>query len=183
MPSPRVVPVDLSAEERAVLVGWTRRRRMAASRVQRARIILELDGGATIGRVAQLVGCSRTTVSKWRARFAEQRLDGLEDEPRSGRPRAITDEQVSALVERTLQSKPLNGDRAWSTRSAAAAAGMSQSAVSRIWRAFGLKPQAIDSWELSTDPDFVAKVRDVVGLSMNPPTDALVLAVDEKTQI
>lgn len=152
-------------------------------RARRARIILELDGGATIGRVAELVGCSRTTVGKWRARFAADRIDGLEDAPRSGRPRAVSDEQVQALVDRTLHSKPANGDRAWSTRSAAQAAGMSQSTVSRVWRAFGLKPQAIDSWKLSTDPDFVDKVRDVVGLYMNPPENALVLAVDEKTQI
>jgi transposase len=183
MPSPKTEPVHLTDEERAVLEGWIRSRTLAAWRARRARIILELDGGATIGRVAELVGCSRTTVSKWRARFASDRLDGLEDAPRAGRPRQVTDEAVQALVDRTLHSKPPNGDRAWSTRSAAQAAGMSQSMVARVWRAFGLKPQAIDSWKLSTDPDFVDKVRDVVGLYMDPPENALVLAVDEKTQI
>ncbi|ALN15763.1 IS630 family transposase [Acidipropionibacterium acidipropionici] len=183
MASPRTEPVHLTDEERAVLEGWTRGRTLAAWRARRARIILELDGGATIGRAAELVGCSRTTVGKWRSRFAADRLDGLEDAPRPGRPRAVTDEAVQALVERTLHSKPTNGDRAWSTRSAAQASGMSQSMVSRVWRAFGLKPQAIDSWKLSTDPEFVDKVRDVVGLYMDPPADALVLAVDEKTQI
>lgn len=164
MPSPKTEPVHLTDEERAVLEGWTRGRTLAAWRARRARIILELDNGATIGRVAELVGCSRTTVGKWRARFAADRLDGLEDAPRSGRPRVLSDEQVQALVDRTLRSKPANGDRAWSTRTAAQAAGMSQSTVARVWRAFGLKPQAIDFWELSTDPNFVEKVRDVVGL-------------------
>ena len=136
----------------------------AAWRARRARIILELDGRATIGRVAEQVGCSRTTVSKWRALFASDRLDGLEDAPRAGRPRAVSDEAVQALIERTLHSRPANGDRAWSTRSAAQASGMGQPMVARVWRAFGRTPQAIDSWKLSSVPDFVDKVRDVVGL-------------------
>ena len=183
MPSPKLQPVVLTAEERRTLEGWTRRRNIAAARVQRARIVLACAEGGTIGEVAAQLGRGRSTVSKWRARFVAERLDGLEDEPRPGRPRAVTDEQVEALIERTLQSRPANGDTHWSTRSMAKASGMSQSAVSRIWRAFGLKPQAVESWKLSTDPDFVAKVRDVVGLYMNPPENALVLAVDEKTQM
>ena len=155
MPSPKTEPVHLTDEERAVLKGWARGRSQEVWRARRARIILELGSGATIGRVAELVGCSRTTVSKWRARFAADRIDGLEDAPRAGRPRQVTDEAVQALVDRTLHSKPPNGDRAWSTRSAAQAAGMSQSTVSRLWRAVGLTPQAIASWKLSRDPHFV----------------------------
>lgn len=163
--------------------GWTRRRSIAASRVQRARIVLASAEGGSIGQVADQVGCGRSTVSKWRARFLADRLDGVQDEPRPGRPRTVTDEQINALIERTLQSKPPGRDTHWSTRWAARASGLSQSAVSRIWRTFGLKPHAVESWKLSTDPDFVAKVRDVVGLYLNPPENALVLAVDEKSQM
>jgi hypothetical protein len=110
-------------------------------------------------------------------------LEGLVDRPRSGAPRRITDEQVEALVARTLGQSPPTGDSHWSTRSLARSAGMSQSAVSRIWRAFGLKPHIVETWKLSTDPQFVTKVRDVVGIYLSPPENALVLAVDEKSQI
>jgi transposase len=117
------------------------------------------------------------------ARFVADRLEGLVDRPRSGAPRRITDEQVEALVARTLGQSPPAGDSHWSTRSMARSAGMSQSAVSRIWRAFGLKPHIVETWKLSTDPQFVSKVRDVVGMYLSPPENALVLAVDEKSQI
>jgi transposase len=122
-------------------------------------------------------------VSKWRARFLDARLDGLSDEPRPGRPRVIGDEQIEALITKTLEEEPANGDTHWSTRSMAAQTDLNQTAVSRIWRAFGLKPHAVQSWKLSTDPLFVDKVRDVVGLYLSPPENALVLAVDEKSNI
>jgi transposase len=148
----------------------------------RARIVLRSADGGTIGEVAHDVGVSRNMVSKWRSRFLAGRLDGLSDEPRPGRPRTITDDQIEQVIVQTLESTP-GKDTHWSTRSMAAHTGMSQSAVSRIWRAFGLKPHAVETWKLSTDPLFVDKVRDVVGLYLSPPENALVLAVDEKSQM
>ncbi|MEV0797629.1 IS630 family transposase [Kribbella sp. NPDC050281] len=183
MPSPKVDPVMLSFEERSVLAGWARRRKTSQALALRARIVLCSADGGTIGEVAAAVGVSRNMVSKWRARFLVDRLDGLSDEPRPGRPRVIGDERVEQVITKTLESQPPKGDTHWSTRSMAAATGMSQSAVSRIWRAFGLKPHAIETWKLSTDPLFVDKVRDVVGLYLSPPDNALVLAVDEKSQM
>ncbi len=121
-------------------------------------------------------------VSKWRSRFLARRLEGLTDEPRPGRPRLIGDEQVERVITKTLEEAP-GQDTHWSTRSMASATGMSQSAVPRIWRAFGLKPHLVETWKLSTDPQFIEKVRDVVGLYMAPPENALVLAVDEKSQM
>jgi transposase len=183
MPSPKAEPVILSDEERSVLLGWSRRRKTVQALALRARIILSCAEGGTNGEVAEAVGVGRQTVSKWRARFLAQRLEGLGDEPRPGRLRVIGDEKVEALIATTLEEVPANGDSHWSTRSMASQAGLSQSAVSRIWRAFGLKPHAVQSWKLSTDPLFVDKVRDVVGLYMAPPENALVLAVDEKSNI
>jgi transposase len=183
MPGPRPLPLELSDQERRVLRGWVRSRTVAQALALRARIVLACAEGGSNTQVAERLGLSRETVRKWRARFAEYRLDGLGDQPRPGPPRRITDEQVEALVARTLDQAPPKGDTHWSTRSMAAAEGMSQSAVSRIWRAFGLKPHAVQTWKLSTDPQFVTKVRDVVGLYLAPPQDALVLAVDEKSQI
>ena len=148
----------------------------------RARIVLRCADGATIAEVAHGLEITRGTVSKWRSRFQADRLDGLSDEPRPGRPRTITDDEIEQVITKTLESTP-GKDTHWSTRSMAASTGMSQSAVSRIWRAFGLKPHAIETWKLSTDPLFVDKVRDVVGLYMSPPENALVLAVDEKSQM
>ncbi len=138
--------------------------------------------GSPIAEVAQRLEITRGTVSKWRSRFQADRLDGLSDEPRPGRPRTITDDDIEQVITKTLESTP-GKDTHWSTRSMATSTGMSQSAVSRIWRAFGLKPHAIETWKLSTDPLFVDKVRDVVGLYMSPPENALVLAVDEKSQM
>jgi transposase len=122
-------------------------------------------------------------VRKWRSRFAEDRLDGLADAPRPGAPRKITDEQVEVVITRTLNERGPGQDTHWSTRSMAAQTGLNQTAVSRIWRAFGLKPHLTETWKLSSDPEFIAKVRDVVGIYLSPPENALVLAVDEKTQI
>lgn len=181
MPSPKLEPVVLSDEERSVLTGWVRRRKTSQALALRARIVLLCAGGATIARVAEQAGTSRNTVSKWRSRFLSDRLEGLSDEPRPGWPRTITDEQVERVVTATLEERP-GADTHWSTRSMAAATGMSQSAVSRIWRAFGLKPHTVQTWKLSTDPQFVDKVRDVVGLYLDPPENALVLAVDEKLE-
>jgi transcriptional regulator with XRE-family HTH domain len=132
--------------------------------------------------VAERLGLHPKTVGKWRSRFLEHGLDGLHDEPRPGAPRSITDDAVEAVVIRTLEETPVDATH-WSTRSMAKATGMSQSAISRIWRAFGLKPHLVESFKLSPDPLFVEKVRDIVGLYVNPPDGALVLCVDEKSQI
>jgi transposase len=122
-------------------------------------------------------------VTKWRGRFVRQRLEGLADEPRPGRPRTITDAQVEQVLTKTLEEPPPNHDSHWSTRSMAKSTGMSQTAISRIWRAFGLKPHLQETWKLSTDPQFIDKVRDIVGLYLDPPEAALVLCVEEKAQI
>jgi transposase len=148
----------------------------------RARIVLACAEGGSNTVVAQGLGVDRDTVATWRSRFVRDRLDGLTDEPRPGRPRTISDEQVERIVVTTLETKPANATH-WSTRSLAAQTGMSQSAVSRIWRAFGLKPHKTDTFKISKDPLFVDKVRDVVGLYLDPPANAVVLCVDEKTQI
>jgi transposase len=129
------------------------------------------------------LGLARDTVAKWRSRFVVHRLEGLTDQPRPGAPRKITDEQVESVIVKTLEESAAHGDTHWSTRSMAKATGMSQSAISRIWRAFGLKPHLVQTWKLSTDPQFIDKVRDIVGLYLDPPANALVLAVDEKSQI
>lgn len=181
MPSPKLDPVVLSDEERSVLSGWSRRRKTAQALALRARIVLRCAEGGSIGEVAAEVGVSRNMVSKWRSRFLADRLEGLTDEPRPGRPRMISDEQVERVISKTLEEKP-GQDTHWSTRSMASATGMSQSAISRIWRAFGLKPHTVETWKLSTDPQFVDKVRDIVGLYLAPPDNALVLAVDEKSR-
>src|SRR5512132_1792088 len=173
----------LSDDERRVLAGWARRRKTAQALAVRSRIVLRCAEGGTIGEVAAELGVSRDMVSKWRRRFLTDRLDGLSDEPRPGRPRVIGDEQVEQVIAKTLEERPSTGDTQWSTRSMAAATGMSQSTVSRIWRAFGLKPHLVQTWKLSTDPQFIDKVRDIVGLYLDPPEEALVLCVDEKSQM
>jgi transposase len=177
------VVVELTEDERVMLEQWARRRKTAQALAQRSRIILACARGGSNTEIAAELGMARDTVAKWRSRFVAHRLEGLTDEPRPGAPRTITDEQVEAVITRTLEEKPDNGDTHWSTRSMAKAAGMSQSAISRIWRAFGLKPHLVQTWKLSTDPQFVDKVRDIVGLYLDPPSNALVLAVDEKSQI
>jgi transposase len=179
---PRAVEVTLSDAERRVLVGWARRRSSAQGLAVRARIVLGAADGESNSGLAERLGLTRMTVAKWRGRFVAERVDGLLDEPRPGRPRTISDEKVEEVVVRTLESAPRDATH-WSTRSMAAEVGLSQTAVSRIWRAFGLQPHRVESFKLSTDPLFVDKVRDVVGLYLDPPERALVLCVDEKSQI
>jgi transposase len=183
VPNPKLEPLVLSAEERQVLEGWARRRKTARALALRSRIVLACAAGASNTAVAEQLGVSRPAVTKWRSRFLAARLEGLSDEPRPGAPRTVTDEQVELVIAKTLEERGPGQDTHWSTRSMAAATGMSQSAVSRIWRAFGLKPHLVQTWKLSTDPQFIDKVRDVVGLYLNPPGKALVLCVDEKSQI
>jgi transposase len=182
MPIPTAVSIELTDEERALLESFTRRHTSAQALALRARIVLDAADGFTNGEIAERHGVSRPTVTKWRRRFAELRLDGLLDDPRPGRPRTITDEQVEAVVVKTLESTPKNATH-WSTRSMAAETGMSQNAISRIWRAFGLQPHRQERWKLSKDPLFVDKVKDICGLYLNPPERAVVLCVDEKSQI
>jgi transposase len=183
VPSPKLVPLELTDDERRALVAWARRRKTSQSLALRSRIVLACAGGASNHAIAADLGVSRDTVSKWRSRFLKARLEGLTDEPRPGRPRTVSDEQVERVITAALEQAPPGGDTHWSTRSMARSAGVSQSTVSRIWRTFGLKPHVVQTWKLSTDPQFIEKVRDVVGLYMSPPQNALVLCVDEKSQI
>ena len=148
----------------------------------RARIVLACAEGLDNKKVARRLRTSANTVGKWRGRFVEARLDGLLDEPRPGAPRKITDDQVEAIVVKTLESTP-KGATHWSTRQMAKAVGLSHDSISRIWNAFGLKPHQTDSFQLSKDPLLIEKVRDIVGLYMNPPVNAIVLSTDEKSQI
>jgi len=165
-----------------VLVRWSRRPKSPHSIAQRARIVVLAADGLSNVAVAEKVGVNQATVVKWRKRFLERRLDGLIDEPRPGAPRTITDADVEAVVVRTLEDKPTDTTH-WSTRDLAKKTGMSASSVGRIWQAFGLRPWMTDTFKLSEDPQFVDKVRDVVGLYMNPPEHAVVMCVDEKTSI
>jgi len=174
--------IELSEEERAQLESWARRRTSAQALAQRCRIVLLAAEGLNNTEIAERLGVHRPMVRKWRSRFAEYRLDGLIDEPRPGKPRSITDEQVEEVIVKTLESTPKDATH-WSTRSMAREVGLTQSAVLRIWQAFGLAPHRQETWKLSKDPQFVAKVRDVVGLYLNPPERAVVLCVDEKSQI
>jgi len=180
-PSP--VQIVLRAGEREQLEGWARRRRTAAGLATRSRTVLAAADGENNSQIARRLGLARPTVAKWRARFASERLEGLLDEPRPGRPRSIGDERIEELIVRTLETAPPDGGTHWSTRRMAAAVGLSQSTVSRIWRAFGLQPHRLEHWKLSKDPLFVEKVRDIVGLYLDPPERAIVLCVDEKSQI
>jgi transposase len=182
-PGPKPIALELTDRERAALGEIVRRRNVGQALAQRARVVLACAApGATNLGVAKALGVSRPTVATWRRRFAAHRLEGLVDAPRPGAPRTIGDEAVERLVALTLEEAPANATH-WSTRSMAKRAGMSQTAVSRIWRAFGLRPHRVETFKLSSDPAFVAKVRDVVGLYLAPPDRALVLCVDEKPQI
>jgi transposase len=172
----------LTDDEHAQLVAWSRRSKSANALAMRSRIVLAAADGLGNTAIADKLDIHVSSARKWRSRFVAHRLEGLLDEPRPGRPRTVSDDQVEAVITRTLETTPSDATH-WSTRSLAAELGMSQTAVSRIWRAFGLAPHKQDSWKLSKDPLFVAKVRDVVGLYLNPPERALVLCVDEKTQI
>lgn len=182
MPSPVAPAVALSDAERAQLIAWTRRATSANALATRSRIVLAAAEGLGNTAVAARVGVEVSTARRWRNRFLAQRLEGLLDEPRPGRPRTVTDDRVEAIITRTLETTPRDATH-WSTRSLAAELGLSQSAVSRVWRAFGLQPHRQDSWKLSKDPQFIDKVRDVVGLYLDPPEAAVVLCVDEKSQI
>jgi transposase len=182
MPSSLLAPVELSADERAQLESWTRRRTSAQALALRSRIVLLAADGLGNTEIARELGIHRNVAGKWRSRFLAHRLDGLTDEPRPGRPRTISDEQVEEVVIKTLESTPRDATH-WSTRSMAREVGLTQSAVQRIWKAFGLQPHRQETWKLSKDPLFIEKVRDVVGLYLNPPERAVVLCVDEKSQI
>jgi transposase len=182
MPIATPVSIELTDDERAQLESWARRRTSAQALALRSRIVLFAADGLNNTEIAERLGVHRPMVRKWRSRFAEDRLDGLCDEPRPGRPRTISDDQVEEVIVKTLETTP-KGATHWSTRSMAREVGLTQSAVLRIWRAFGLQPHRQETWKLSKDPQFVDKVRDVVGLYLNPPERAVVLCVDEKSQI
>ena len=175
-------PIVLTDEERDKLQQWAHRPKTSQRLALRARIVLGCADGMENRQVARQLRITDQTVCKWRERFRQARLEGLADEPRPGAPRQITDSQVEALITRTLESAPPQGTH-WSTRTMAKTIGMSQSAVSRVWRAFSLQPHRVETFKLSSDPFFVEKVRDIVGLYLNPPQHALVLCVDEKSQI
>lgn len=177
-----LTPLVLSVEDREVLERWTRRRTTSQALAQRARIILRAAEGAPSKVVAQEERLTPQTVGKWRGRFVERGVDGLLDEPRPGAPRTITDEDVERVLTITLEETPKDATH-WSTRSMAERTGLSQSAISRIWRAFALQPHRSETFKLSSDPLFIEKVRDIVGLYLNPPERAVVLCVDEKTQV
>ena len=178
----RRAEVTLSDEEREVLERWARRPKSSQALAMRCRIVLAAAEGEPSKAIAARLGCNESTVGKWRGRFARRGFDGLHDEPRPGKPRSIGDEDIERVIVKTLEESPPNATH-WSTRSLAGATGISQTAVSRIWRAFGLKPHHTEAFKLSPDPQFIDKLRDIVGLYLNPPDAAVVLCVDEKSQI
>jgi len=159
---PKLPPLALTDDEQATLERWARRRTSSQALAERCRIVLACAEGASNIEVAQRLGVSRPTVTKWRSRFVARRLEGLADEPRPGAPRTITDEQVERVLITTLEGTPTDATH-WSTRSLARKLGMSQTSISRSWRAFALKPHLVDTFKLSTDPQFIDKVRDIVG--------------------
>jgi transposase len=175
-------PLTISTDERETLERWSRRASTAQALAQRARVILGCAAGKSNTRVAHDLRLTKQTVGKWRTRFLTQRLDGLLDEPRPGAPRTVTDAAVEAVLTRTLETRPADATQ-WSTRSMAHACGLSRNTVHRIWRAFALQPHRTETFKLSKDPLFIEKVRDIVGLYLHPPDRALVLCVDEKSQI
>jgi transposase len=178
----RLQPLVLSEGERLVLQGWARRRTTAQGLAKRARIVLACADGLNNTAVAARLDTDRGTVSRWRTRFLQLRLDGLSDEPRPGVPRTITDAQVEEVVVRTLEEVP-EGATHWSKRELARRVGISPTSVLRIWRAFGLQPWRTETFKISPDPMLIDKIRDVVGLYLAPPANAAVFALDEKPQI
>ncbi len=172
----------MTTDERVQLQRWARRATSAQALALRSRIVLACAAGADNKAVAAKLGCSQPTVGKWRRRFVEHRMDGLTDEARPGRPGTITVDQVEAVVVATLESTPKNATH-WSRAKMAERSGLSKSTVGRIWKAFELKPHRADGFKLSNDPLFVEKVHDIVGLYLNPPEAAVVLSVDEKSQV
>lgn len=178
----QLAPLSVTAEERESLERWTRRLKTGQALAQRARIILESASGKSNTEVARRLRVTNQMVGKWRMRFLAKRLDGLLDEPRPGTPRRLGDAEVERVLTMTLESTPKNATH-WSTRSLAAACGLSRSSVHRVWQAFALAPHRSETFKLSRDPLFIDKVRDIVGLYLDPPDKALVLCVDEKSQI
>jgi transposase len=176
------VELVISESERTQLEAWSQRRKTAQALALRARIVLQCGTGRSNGEVAAHLHVTRQMVGKWRARFVSRRVDGLLDEPRPGAPRQHSDAAVERLITKTLETRPRAATH-WSTRSMAKAVGMSRSTVSRMWRAFGLQPHRSETFKLSADPLFIEKLRDIVGLYLHPPQRALVLCVDEKTQV
>ena len=177
-----IAALVLSPDERAYLKRQVRGRRVARSLSERCRAILRCADGIPSKSVANELGIHEHTVGKWRRRFLKDRIEGLLDEARPGRPRTIADDQIAAVIERTLRSTPEDSTH-WSIRSMATASGYSHTTIRRIWTAFGLQPHRSQTFKLSSDPLFVDKVRDIVGLYLSPPNRALVLSVDEKSQI
>ena len=174
--------LEVTDEERAILEGYARRRTTAQALALRARIVLRCAEGGANTAIAAEMKLHRLTVGRWRSRFAKLRLQGLHDEPRPGAPRKITDDRIERVVVDTLESKP-RGATHWSTRDMAKHSGLSHSTIGRIWRTFGLQPHRSDAFQLSNDPLFIDKVRDIVGLYLDPPERAVVLCVDEKSQV
>lgn len=177
-----IVPLTLTQQEQETLERWARRPKSAQALAQRARVILACAEGCNNTVVAARLKLTMQTVGKWRSRFVNKRLDGLLDEPRPGTPLRLSDAEVERVLAMTLESTPKDATH-WSTRSMARACGLSHTSVRRIWRAFALAPHRSETFKLSKDPLFIEKVRDIVGLYLNPPTKALVLCVDEKAQI
>jgi putative transposase len=178
----RIAPViSLTDEDRNQLESYVRSRSMPSGLSTRFKIILLAADGWGNKEISEKIGLSRASVGKWRKRYLEKGLEGLHDELRSGRPRSISDEKVAELIHKTLKTKP-EGETHWSTRTMAHETGISHMSVCRVWQTFGLKPHLRNTFKLSTDPFFVEKVRDIVGLYLNPPENALVLCVDEKSQ-
>src|SRR5580658_6215796 len=177
-----LVALTLTDAERSTLESWVRRSTISQSLAERARIVLSCSRGLSNDHVADRLRVHAATVGKWRKRFLAMRLQGLSDAPRSGPPRKITDDRVDEVVTRTLTSRP-KGATHWSTRELAAQTGLSRSSIHRIWQTFGLQPHRSETFKLSTDPLFVEKTRDIVGLYMAPPEHAIVLCVDEKSQV
>lgn len=179
---PRLKALVLTNDEREKLAAWARRPKTSQRLALRSRIVLAAAAGDANGDIASDMNITPQTVGKWRQRFLDDRLEGLVDEARPGAPRSISDAQVEEVIAKTLETKPDNATH-WSTRGMAKAVGLSQTAIGRIWRAFGLQPHRHETFKLSTDPFFVEKVRDIVGLYLNPPERAIILSVDEKSQV
>ena len=175
-------PLEIPAEDREKLSLMARRPKSAQSMAMRARIVLRCGEGLSNSEVARKLHVTGATVGKWRERFRKLGLDGLLDEPRVGAPRKITDQQIEEVVTKTLESMPANSTH-WSTRLMATEMGLTQNAIVRIWRAFGLQPHRLENFKFSKDPQLVEKVRDIVGLHLDPPERAIVLCVDEKSQV
>jgi len=182
-PKARLKALAVSEEQRKVLERWSRRRRSSAGLAIRSKIVLFAADGLSSSETAKRLSCSVEMVRRWRHRFESQGLTGLSDEYREGRPRSVSDEQVEEVITKTLEELPADGSTHWSTRSMSKETGLSHMTIARIWQSYGLKPHRFDSFKISTDPNFVDKVHDVVGLYLNPPERAVVLCVDEKTGI